>query len=207
MPTRVWLLRHAETENPTVFHGAESDIGLSDRGRRRVDALAPILAALGPAAVFSSGMRRAIQTASPIAVKCGLTLGIEPALHERRVGILGGRRTIPEDPLWRETVAHWEGGDLEFATEGAESFADIQRRVIPIWDRITTESNDGKLAIVAHGVVIRVLLLTVLPGWSPTDWRKFPSVVNLGVTELVANDGVWDVIRLCEIPEAIRSID
>lgn len=32
MPTRIWLLRHAETALPTVFHGAESDVGLSRRG-------------------------------------------------------------------------------------------------------------------------------------------------------------------------------
>ena len=63
MPTRVWLLRHAESAVPTVFHGAESDIGLSDRGRRRVDALVPDLAAHNPDAVVSSGMQRAILTA------------------------------------------------------------------------------------------------------------------------------------------------
>src|SRR5437879_1069482 len=32
--TRVWLLRHAETANPAVFHAAESDVGLSARGQR-----------------------------------------------------------------------------------------------------------------------------------------------------------------------------
>ena len=40
MPTRVLLLRHAETATPHLFHGAESDVGLSERGRRQADAVA-----------------------------------------------------------------------------------------------------------------------------------------------------------------------
>ena len=207
MPTRVWLLRHAETAVPTVFHGAESDVGLSERGQRRANALAPILAELGPDAVVSSAMRRAILTASPIAAACGLSLRVEPELHERRVGILSGMPTVPEGPLWRETVAHLEVGDLEFATEGAESFADIQRRVIPVWERLTTEFVDRKMVVVAHGVVIRVLLLTILREWSPADWRRFPSVANLGVTQLTADNDVWLALRLCEIVDAVRAIE
>ena len=93
MPTRVLLLRHAETASPLIFHGAESDIGLSERGRRQADAIAPVLAARAPSAIISSGMRRALDTASPIARACGLPLRIEPSLHERRVGALSGTPT------------------------------------------------------------------------------------------------------------------
>jgi len=207
MPTQVWLLRHGETAEPYVFHGAESDVGLSERGQRRADALAPILAAHRPDVVVSSGMRRAILTATPIATACDRPLRIEPALHERRVGILSGTPTVPEGPLWKETVARWEAGDLEFATEGAESLADVQRRVIPAWDRLTAEYGDRKLIVVAHGVVIRALLLTILPEWSPTDWRKFPSVLNLAISELAGDGAGWRANRLCELPDAIRNIE
>ena len=44
MPTRVLLLRHGETTDPLVFHGAESDVGLSGRGRRQAEAAAAALA-------------------------------------------------------------------------------------------------------------------------------------------------------------------
>src|SRR5437660_2574451 len=88
MATRVWLLRHAETADPRVFHGAESDVGLSERGRRQAEQIAAYLAGLTPApeAVVSSGMRRALDTAWPIARACGLEVRVEPALHERKVG-------------------------------------------------------------------------------------------------------------------------
>ena len=53
MPTRVFVLRHGESADPTVFHGAEPDVGLSERGRRQAEAVAPLLAAHAPDAVVS----------------------------------------------------------------------------------------------------------------------------------------------------------
>src|SRR5262249_6084606 len=103
MPTRVFLLRHAETANPLIFHGAESNVGLSERGRGQAEAIAPVLAAQAPDVVVSSAMRRAIETAMPIARACGLELRIEPELHERRVGALSGTPTRQRDGLWPET--------------------------------------------------------------------------------------------------------
>src|SRR5947209_11555224 len=84
VPDRVLLRRHAETANPLIFHGAESDVGLSERGRAQAEAVAPVLAAFGPGAVVSSAMRRALDTAGPIARACGLAVRVEPDLHERR---------------------------------------------------------------------------------------------------------------------------
>src|SRR5207248_7196830 len=85
-PTRVLLLRHAETAAPHLFHGAESDVGLSERGHWEAAAIAPILAQEKPVAVISSAMRRAVETAEPIARACGVPLSIEAGLHERRIG-------------------------------------------------------------------------------------------------------------------------
>ncbi len=85
MPTRVLLLRHAESANPLIFHGAESDVGLSERGWRQAKVIAPVLAAQTPDVLISSAMRRARETAQPIARACGLPVRIEADLHERRV--------------------------------------------------------------------------------------------------------------------------
>src|SRR5262245_34494343 len=118
MPTRVLLLRHGESADPTVFHGAESDIGLSERGMRQAEVVTPILAAYSPAAVISSGMRRALLTAEPIAAACGLPIRIEPALHERRVGALAGA-TFDHGDVWPETLRRWMAGETSYAPPGA----------------------------------------------------------------------------------------
>ena len=141
--SRVLLLRHAETTAPDLFHGAESDVGLSERGLSQAESIAPILAREQPAAIISSPMRRAVETATPIAQACGLPVQIEPALHERRIGSLCGEPYNALHGPWAETLRRWQAGDLAYATPGAESFLAIRDRVLPVWLRLA-ESFAGQ---------------------------------------------------------------
>jgi broad specificity phosphatase PhoE len=191
VPTRVLLLRHAESADPTVFHGAESDVGLSERGRHQTSVLGPIVAAHAPAAVVSSAMRRAIETATPIASACGLPLQIEPQLHERRVGALSGTPFGDTNGPWPQTLRRWMAGETSYAPPGSESFDEIHGRTLPVWQRLTTAYADRCLVIVAHGVVCKVLLLSVLPGLSARDWESVGPIRNASVIRLELSEGGW----------------
>jgi broad specificity phosphatase PhoE len=197
VPTRIYLLRHAETATPQIFHGAESDVGLSERGQRQAEAAAPLLAELRPAGIVSSAMRRARDTANPISAACRLELRIEPDLHERRVGCLAGT-PVQQDGVWPETLARWVAGDIRYAPDSAESFADIQARVLPVWQRLTHEFSNRSLIIIAHGVVCRVLILTLVDGLSVADWHRLGPMRNLGINELVKEGKLWKAVRLNE---------
>jgi 2,3-bisphosphoglycerate-dependent phosphoglycerate mutase len=205
MPPTVWLLRHAESARPDVFHGAESDVDLSERGRRQAAALADHFAALRPDRVVSSGMRRALATAGPIAAACGRTLEVEPDLHERRVGALSG--TPSRDPAgpWPETLKRWLAGDTAFAPDGAESFDAMRDRILPAWERLT--AGAGRVVVVAHGIVCRVLLLSILPGLSSRDWTNLGPIANCAVNELKRDADLWRAVRLGHVPDAVRAVD
>src|SRR4051812_44175786 len=110
MSTRVYLLRHAESADPTIFHGAESDVALSERGLRQAEAVARVLAEYRPDVVISSAMRRARDTAAPIAQACGAPHLLEPELHERRVGALSGTPTHDHGGVWPATLRRWLAG-------------------------------------------------------------------------------------------------
>jgi broad specificity phosphatase PhoE len=198
----VFVLRHGESADPTVFHGAESDVGLSARGRRQAEAVAPILAAHAPAAVVSSAMRRARDTAEPIAAACGLPILIEPCLHERRVGTLSGTPFAAGDGLWPHTLRRWMAGETAFAPPGAESFDDIRARVLPVWERLTRTYEGSCLVVVAHGVVCKVLFLSLLPDLTPADWQRLGPIPNAALTELEGSAGRWQARRLNEPPPA-----
>jgi broad specificity phosphatase PhoE len=205
VPTRVFLLRHAESADPTVFHGAESDVGLSERGRRQAAAVAPVLAAHRPHVVVSSAMRRARATAEPIAAACGLSLLLEPHLHERRVGALQGTPFQAREGVWPDTLRRWVAGDTAYAPPGAESFDDIRNRVLPVWHRLTTEYGDRTLVVVAHGVVCKVLLLGLLPGYGPAAWHRLGPIRNVGITEVVGGEDGWQAVRVNEVPAAAQA--
>ncbi len=196
MPTRVLLLRHAESADPTVFHGAESDVGLSERGRIQAETVAPVLAGLAPTRIVSSAMRRALDTAAPIALACGLSVRVEPLLHERRVGALSGTPTAGTDGVWPDTLHRWVAGDTGFAPAGAESFDAIRARVLPVWERLTTQLDGQTFVVIAHGVVIKVLLLSLLREFTVADWHRLGSMRNVAVNELVREVDGWCAVRL-----------
>jgi broad specificity phosphatase PhoE len=205
MSTTIWLTRHAESAVPTVFHGAESDVGLSELGRRQADAAAGWFAGLGPTAVVSSGMIRARDTAAPIAVACGVAHHIEPELHERRVGVLSGTDFASNNGLWPQTIARWTAGETGFTTPGAESFDQLRDRLIPAVQRVADTFAGGRVVVVAHGVVCKVLLLTLLPGYGPANWVQVGHAPNLAVSELVY-DRSWAAVRLLDVPPPVAAL-
>lgn len=192
--TRVLLLRHGETAQPDVFHGAESDVGLSERGRRQAAAIAPVLAAERPAAVVSSALRRARETAEPIAAACGVRLQIEPRLHERRVGSLSGTPASSSNDAWRDVLDRWKAGDVGYASPGAESFRDIQERLLPVWDDLTRRFSGQTSVIVAHGVLIRVLFISLFAQFQPFAWHSI-GITNVAINELRWDGSVWLAVR------------
>lgn len=206
LPARVWLMRHAETSTPAVFHGAESDVGLSDLGRRQAQAAAEWLRDLAPTAVVSSGMRRAADTAAPIAAACGVPHLVEPGLHERRVGQLCGLSFSMTDGPWADTIREWAAGNSAYTSHGAESYDDVAVRVREAWERVVAAHPGGRVVVVAHGVVCKVLLLTLLDGWDHTGWVKFGRVANLAVSELVPDGAGWRAERLLEIPAPVAAL-
>jgi probable phosphoglycerate mutase len=174
LPTaRVLLLRHAETAAPDRFHGAESDIGLGDRGFEQAEAVAKKLAALHPDAIYSSPMLRARQTAEPIALARGLKPIIVPDLHERRMGPLSGMTLLEGWDAYTQAMDRWKAGDLDAAHEGGESYSQMRARVVPAFVELASRHPGETIVVVAHGVVIRVLLSSLLEGRGPADFEGF----------------------------------
>ncbi len=205
MSRRVTLTRHAETATPAVFHGAESDVGLSDLGHRQALAAAEWFAPLGLSCVVSSAMQRARHTAAPIAAACGVPHLVEPDLHERKVGALGGTAFDHLTGPWADTFARWAAGDVTYTTSGAESYAELQARLLPAFARAVAAGGDRPL-IVAHGAVCKVLLLSLLPGWDVSGWTRIGRVSNLSVSELVpAGDG-WAAGPLLVVPPPVAAL-
>lgn len=206
MLTRVWLMRHAQTYPPDVFHGYESDADLSELGYRQAAAIAPIVAGYRPDVIYSSAMIRARRTAEPIAQLCNLPLLIEPDLHERKVGALSGTPVLPEFGGWPGTIERWVAGDTGYAPEGAESFDAVRARILPVWERVTSANAGKSLVIVCHGNVSRVLLLSLLKGYSATDWMKLGRTPNVSLTELVGSGRDWQALRIAEVPPEVRNL-
>lgn len=206
-PTRVWLARHAESAVPTVFHGAESDIALSTLGERQADAAARWFRELRPTVVVSSAMKRAVDSAKPIAAACGVPHEIEPRFHERIIGELCGVPFSATDGPWADTLREWTAGNTHFTTPGAESFDDLRARLLPAWEDTVRKYSGERIVLVAHGIVCKVLLLSLLDGWRANRWHELGRVENLATSELVQDGDRWRAERLLIVPETVQSLN
>ncbi len=206
MSARILLIRHAETAQPEILHGSESDVDLSPRGERQAEALARVLVPERPDGIVSSNMLRARKTAAAISRATALPVRIEPALRERAVGVLSGQpKSVGKIHLWPETVQAWLAGDTSYTTEGAESIDAVRARVLPAWQALAEEFAGRKLVVVAHGMMSRMLLLTILDGYSLADWDRLGSIRNCSITDLEFRDGLWIAHRLNETPAEVAA--
>jgi probable phosphoglycerate mutase len=206
LPEMVWLLRHAETTAPHVFNGHESDVLLSELGEAQSEAIAEWFVPLRPTAVVSSAMRRAMQTARPIAERCGVPATFEVDLHERKIGAMAGQAFSLTDGPWPATVKEWSSGNAAFTTPQAESFADLNARIIPAWNCVMAAHPGGRVVIVAHGIVVKILLLHLLEGGDPRAWGKIGRIQNVAVTGLKPLPSGWQAEPLLYLPESVARL-
>ena len=73
----------------------------------------------------------------------------------------------------RREQTRWIAGDLDHTHEGGESYMDVRRRVIPVLQALAAQHANETIVVVAHGVVIRVALTTLLAGSHPSEFDRF----------------------------------
>lgn len=144
---RIVLVRHGETEwSVSGQHTGNTDIPLTDAGRRQAEALGARLAVWSFARVLSSPLSRALETCRLAGL--GQRVEVTDDLREWDYGDYEGRRTADirtERPGWDL----WADG-----VPAGETVDDVGRRADRVLD--LARATDGDVAVFAHGHVLRV---------------------------------------------------
>ena len=139
-PTTILLVRHGLT--PTtgkLLPGRSAGLHLSDEGQRQAEAAARRIARLERvAAIYSSPLERARETAMSIAKARGLAVRIERGLIELDIGEWTGSSLarVSRKPEWQQVQRYPSG----FRFPDGESFTEMQTRIT------------GTLAALAHAL-------------------------------------------------------
>jgi len=163
---RLVLLRHGRTAwNDTGRAQGRHDVPLDEVGHQQAAAVAPVLAALRPVALWTSDLTRARQTAAYLETATGLTARLDPRLQEYDVGARQGM-TVPEfAAAFPEAHAAWDDGDDMPIVPGAEVATDVAARIVPALSDALAALADGQTGIVVtHGAALKVGVLGLL-GW------------------------------------------
>lgn len=161
--TWLYLIRHGEVEGAAEgrFFG-HTDVALSAVGRRQMDAVAAALASAPLAAVYASDLRRALESAGPLARARGLAVVPEPALREIAMGRWEGLTFREIQALDGERLRAWLADPAGVRFPGGEHLGDLRDRVLPAVQAILARHAGGCVAVVAHGGPNRVVLAEAL---------------------------------------------
>ncbi len=161
-PTVVLLVRHATTATTgRRLPGRARGLHLSDEGRRQADAVAARLGRLrGVAAIYTSPIDRARETAGAIARVLGKAARVEPDLQEVDIGAWTGLSLARarRRPEWRAVQAHPSG----FRFPGGESFMALQARMVDALARIAGRHPGQIVVAVSHADPIKVAVAHAL---------------------------------------------
>lgn len=153
----ILLVRHAEHDLlGRVLAGRMPGVRLNAAGRGQ----AQRLAGLDVAAIQSSPMERARETAEPLARRLGLEIETAEALNEIDFGAWQGRSfaELDEDPVWHD----WNRDRARTRPPGGESMTEVQARIVGHLRHLSCETRGRPVILFSHGDVIKAALLHVL---------------------------------------------
>jgi ribonuclease H / adenosylcobalamin/alpha-ribazole phosphatase len=192
-PTRLLLLRHGQTElSVERRYSGRGNPALTELGRRQAEAAARYLAERGGiAAVLSSPLQRASDTAATAAKALGLDVTTDDDLIETDFGAWEGltfAEAAARDP---ELHRRWLR-DTSVTPPDGESFDDVLTRVCKARDRIIDGHQGATVLVVSHVTPIKTLLRLALDAGPGILYRLHLDLASLSIAEFYS-DGASSV--------------
>ncbi|HEY2832007.1 MAG TPA: histidine phosphatase family protein [Sporichthyaceae bacterium] len=209
MGQQVVVWRHGRTEwNLAGRFQGQSDVALDAVGIAQARASARILAALRPAAIVSSDLCRAADTAAELAKVTGLQVALDAGLRETYLGSWQGLTRPEVDARFPGEEAAWLRGELE-RRGGGESMPEVaERAAAAVRSALEKLGPDDTLVAVTHGGSGRVLIGS-LCGLPPQHWSALGVLSNCCWTVLKHRPDRWAILEhnAGTLPEPVMSDD
>lgn len=205
--TRIYLVRHGETTwNAEGRWQGTLDIPLGEVGHQQAQALAKHLKDRPIAAIYSSDLSRARDTAEPLSRAKGLEIQTDARLRELDFGVFQGlthdeiRAKYPEEE--RELFVDY----LDFVLPEGESRRTVQARVYEMWQEVVRRHPNSEVVVMSHGGPVRLLLLKLFDD-QVERMLKVP-LPNVSVTTITAEgdklelEGLGETTHLKQVIES-----
>jgi probable phosphoglycerate mutase len=192
-PRTLLLLRHGRTAwNLERRIQGQLDAGLDETGHAQSRAAARVIAEHRPAALWSSDLSRARDTAGHLAEASGLEVHVDPRLREYDLGSLQGSTYAHVAETMPEVFAGFRRGDFE-APDG-ESTPTVGARMAAVLGELLDATPPGRMSVaVSHGAAIRVGLAELM-GWG----------AQVGLTLGSLGNCCWTVLTEVELAGPLR---
>lgn len=170
--TRIYLIRHGETDwNRVGLYQGTTDVPLNHRGREQARVVARSLACVRFAAVYTSPLGRARETADVIMGGREMSVIVLPELREICYGLWQGKSFQWLQRTWPAFAHRWRSEPWTVRFPGGETLAELRARVSGVLRRILAVHPGETVLVCGHGHVNRLLLME-LAHRPPDDFWK-----------------------------------
>lgn len=181
--TTVLLIRHAENEyvKKGKLAGRLQGVHLNERGQRQAKALAAALKDEELAAIYSSPLDRALETAAPLARAQGLEVITRWGLEESDLGDWAGKsiKQLARSKAWKQMLLQ----PTQFRFPGGESMPEQQARLVAEMTELLSMHRDkDTIACVSHADPIKLVIAYYLG--LPLDLFQRISLATASVSRL-----------------------
>lgn len=191
-----YFVRHGETAwNAEGRFSGSTDVPLSDVGRRQAHLLAERFRGMPVAALYTSPLRRALETARVVGEALGLTSMVDARLTELSYGKWEGHTfaEIPHaDPAFYQ---EWERDPARLAPPGGETGVHLLERAMPFLAELAEDYPSGHVVVVCHKTVCRLLACQFLQ-LPLAEYRSRILMDNAAVNILETDGETWMVKAL-----------
>ena len=163
---KLYLVRHGE--NPAnltkEFSCRKVDYSLTPKGRLQAGQTADYFCLLSIDAIYSSPLKRAVETATIIAGPMGLAVNVLENLREIDVGDLEGMPPTQETwSLHNRILMRWMSGDTQVSFPGGEDLPSAQERMRQGVELALLGRQEQSIIMVGHGGLFTITLAHLCP--------------------------------------------
>jgi broad specificity phosphatase PhoE len=192
-PTRLLLLRHGQTAlSVDRRYSGRSDPELTDLGLAQAAGVAAGIKSVEGvdrvSTALTSPLRRARQTAEPVAAALGVPVTTHDGLLETDFGDWDGMTFAEARDRDPELHRGWLG-DETVPPPGGESFADVGQRIGRLRDELLAAYPGQTLLLVSHVTPIKMLLRMALGAGPSVLYRLHLDLASLSVAEFYPDGG------------------
>lgn len=157
--TKIYLVRHAEAMgNVEEFFQGQTDCEVSEKGRKQLELLAERFRDIPIEAIYSSPLKRTIDTAEAVNKYHNLPIIRDKGLIEINGGVWEGKPWADLPKLYPVEHDLWQNKMQDFYIADGERMTEVFERVKNAVDKIAAENDGRTIAVVSHGCALRNFL-------------------------------------------------
>lgn len=193
---RIVFIRPGETDwNRQGRWQGWVNVPLNELGRRQAIALASYIRHIGMGALYTSDLKRALETAECLAQPLGFVPTPDERLRERSIGLWQGL-TLAEMRAWYPDEYNAMLKDVDgYRIPGGESRDDVRKRVTAALSDVFKQATSETVGILSHTTAIKVMLGDLIPGYDPLG----VDIDNTSVTTIRRRGDEWDLVAVDDV--------